>query len=86
MIPRPHRRTLDHERIKRLRAEGKTYREIAEIVGCTAGAAWYACGRPHRKTYKAEEAKKLRAQGFKYRDIAEELGCALSTAYDLVNR
>ena len=44
------------EQILELRAQGKTYDEIAEIVGCSKGTVWYHCTDNGKE--KAKERKR----------------------------
>lgn len=63
------------ENILRLRAEGKSYRQIQDILGCSKGTIAYHLG-PGQKDKTKERNKDLRATNVdKIRKIKEDSGC-----------
>jgi hypothetical protein len=63
------------ENILRLKAEGKSYREIQEILGCSKGTIAYHLG-PGQKEKTWNRSKDLRvANVAKIRKLKEESGC-----------
>jgi len=63
------------ENIFRLRAEGKSYREIEQILGCSKGTIAYHLGAG-QKEKSHQRYKDIRASYTKrLRDIKEQSGC-----------
>jgi DNA-binding CsgD family transcriptional regulator len=63
------------ENILRLRAEGKSYRQIQEIIGCSKGTIAYHLGSGQKeKTHK--RTRDLRyANTKRLRELKESIGC-----------
>lgn len=63
------------ENILRLRAEGKSYRQIQEILGCSKGTIAYHLG-PDQKDKTRQRTNRARTeQSRKLWDLKEESGC-----------
>jgi hypothetical protein len=67
------------EQILKLRAEGKTYRQICEIVGCNKATVSYHCGKgvkeKHLLTQQKRRKEKVingKIEKFRSRDLSEK--------------
>jgi DNA-binding CsgD family transcriptional regulator len=78
-IPAKRRNPEREEQIFKLRGEGKTSAQIAEMLGVTNGTVGYYLnkkrgGKAATSSSKESEILKMRAEGRKPREIAESLG------------
>ena len=83
--------------MRRLRADGKSYKFIAGVIGCNDGTVkvyagdvalpeghWMpGCGK--RKHDRKPFAERLRRAGFTYAEIGQEIGCCEGAAWNLLN-
>ena len=63
------------EEILRLRAEGKSYRQIQEILGCSKGTIAYHLGPGQKDKTKDRTNRNRTIQSRKLWELKEESGC-----------
>jgi DNA-binding CsgD family transcriptional regulator len=90
------KRIIDYAAVMRLRAQGVTYKAIAEQLGFTEVAVWQAirrgkqgtpaCERTSYRTIDPEKVLQLRAQGLTHKEISKQLGCSIAGSNAVVWR
>jgi len=63
------------DQILKLRAEGKTYREIKEITGASKGTISYHCGEGQKEKSLSRSTKARKKINSIFRKIKEDRGC-----------
>lgn len=71
-----YNRTMRHkENILRLRAEGKTYNQIRDELGCSKGTIAYHCGTGVKEKTKQRNVSTRDRQILSLREYKEKVGC-----------
>ena len=71
-----YNRTMKHkENILRLRAEGKTYNEIRDELGCSKATIAYHCGEGQKQKSRERTERLRRRQAYVFREYKEKSGC-----------
>lgn len=71
-----------------LRAEGMSYKVIAEKMEVSVGTAWRFCNEmamPKSTSHDAWLSRELRKSGMKYEEIAEKMELSASTIWKMCN-
>jgi transposase len=66
---------IHKENILKLHAEGKSYRQIQEILGCSKGTIAYHLGKGQREKTRSRTTRSRTLAKRKIWDIKEESGC-----------
>ena len=83
MTGRP--RTVDHDRVCALRAEGLPHWQIAEIIGCPQSTIRMIISRRGETSHKRSKnvdydlARRLHQKGVPLAEIAARVGCSVGT-------
>ena len=52
---------IEHEKVLKLRQEGKSYKQIMQIVGCSKSQICYICGKNQKQKQKIRQQKRRKA-------------------------
>jgi DNA-binding CsgD family transcriptional regulator len=71
-------RQINHDAVLRLRRDGRTYREISELLGCSEAHANVICraALPSHADSLRRKVLKLRAEGRLITEVAALAGCS----------